>query len=295
MTTLTGKPLAALVGALVLGAGVIGTSASARPSAFAHSAAMWQAPRANDALRLTITEELPFGPEPEARTCAADVSLGFFSKGGGPQTMEGRAVMTALCDDPAYTMIDATGTFDGKTFHLKQGGAYTWTGTFNGTTATIVGGDPVHTFVFTVPGAARDTTAPVVKAIGSSAIVRNGQKVPGKFTVTDDSGKARWFVGLYSGGAKVGKGASRGLQPAKGAQVEGAWKGKGIGPFYFCVWAVDAAGNRSENAPTSSCAWVSRQVTIPSVSNGCGTAEYGPTVASVLNWFGDTRSTAMSR
>lgn len=109
MTTLTGKPLAALVGALVLGAGVIGTSASARPSAFAHSAAMWQAPRANDALRLTITEELPFGPEPEARTCAADVSLGFFSKGGGPQTMEGRAVMTALCDDPAYTMIDATG------------------------------------------------------------------------------------------------------------------------------------------------------------------------------------------
>ena len=135
----------------------------------------------------------------------------------------------------------------------------------------------------------------MVKAIGSSAIVRNGQKVPGKFTVTDDSGKARCFVGLYSGGAKVGKGASRGLQPAKGAQVEGAWKGKGIGPFYFCVWAVDAAGNRSEKAPASSCAWVSRHVTIPSVSNGCGTAEYGPTVASVLNWFGDTRSTAMSR
>lgn len=58
----------------------------------------------------------------------------------------------------------------------------------------------------------------MVKAIGSSAIVRNGQKVPGKFTVTDDSGKARCFVGLYSGGAKVGKGASRGLQPAKGGR-----------------------------------------------------------------------------
>jgi hypothetical protein len=289
MTTCGGKPMLVLLGVIVLGVGALSAPANAEPEVNAKSVAVGQSPRANDALRLTITETLAFGPEPGATTCVADVSLGFFSKGGGPQSMEGRATLTALCDDPAYTMIDASGTFDGKTFSLKQGSAYSWTGTFNGSTATVVGGEPSHTFVFTVPGAARDTTAPVVKAIRSSAIVRNGQKVPGRFTVTDDSGKARWFVALYSGGTRVGKGASRGLQPAKGAQVEGAWKGRGIGPFYFCVWAVDAAGNKSEDAPMSSCAWVSRQVPIPSVSNGCGTSEYGETVAAILNWFGDTQ------
>jgi hypothetical protein len=46
--------------------------------------------------------------------------------------------------------------------------------------------------------------------------------------------------------------------------------------------------NTSLNSPASACACVSRQVTIPSVSNGCGTSEYGDTVAAVLNWFGDT-------
>jgi hypothetical protein len=274
MTTITRTSLIAMAGALVLGLGVIGPPALAA---------------GNEALWLTSTEELAFGPEPGATTCNARVSLGFFPKGGGAQTMEGRATLTALCDAPAYTMIDATGTFDGKTFHLKVGSAYTWTGTFNGSTATIIGGVPEHTFVFTVPGSAADSTAPVVKAIGSRAIVRNGQKVPAKFTVTDDSGKAKWFVRLYSGGTNVAEGASRGLAPAKGAPVEGKWNGKGIGPFYFCVWAMDAAGNKSENAPMSSCAWISRQVTIPSVSNGCGTSEYGATVAAVLNWFGDTR------
>ena len=243
----------------------------------------------NEALWLTSTEELAFGSEPGATTCNARVSLGFFPKGGGAQSMEGRATLTAICDEPAYTMIDASGTFDGKTFTLKVGSAYSWTGTFNGSTAVIVGGEPQHRFVFTVPGSAKDSTAPVVKAITSSAIIRNGQKVPAKFTVTDDSGKAKWYVQLYSGGTKVATGASRGLAPARGAPIEGKWNGKGIGPFYFCVWAKDAAGNTSDNAPQSSCAWISRQVTIPSVSNGCGTAEYGETVALVLNWFGDTR------
>jgi hypothetical protein len=289
MTRMAGKSLLVLLVALVLSAGVLSTPASAGLVVPTGSFGGPESPRTNEALRLTITEVLPFGAEPGATTCAADVSLSFFSKGGGAQAMEGRATLTALCDDPAYTMIDAAGTFDGKTFTLKQGGAYSWTGTFDGTTATVVGGVPPHTFVFTVPGAARDTTGPVVKALASSAIVRNGQKVPGRFTVTDDSGKARWFVTLYSGGDKVGKGASRGLQPAKGSPVEGAWKGKGIGPFYFCVWAVDATGNKSEDAPMSSCAWISRQVPIPSVSNGCGTSEYGETVASILNWFGDTQ------
>lgn len=274
MSTFRTGSLFALAAALVFSVGSFGTPASA-----SSDGPLW----------LTIREELPFGTDPGARMCEAKVSLGFLPKGGKPGTMQGSASLTALCDDPPATMIDAAGSFDGRTFNLKQGSRYTYTGTFDGKTATITGGEPPHTFVFTAPGAGGDGTPPVVKAIPSSAVVRIGGSTPGKFTVTDDSGKARWYVALFSGGAKVGKGASRGLVPAKGDVVTGSWPGKGIGPFYFCVWAQYAAGNKSVDAPLSSCAWVSRQVSIPSVSNGCGTSEYGETVAAVLNWFGDVQ------
>jgi hypothetical protein len=138
-----------------------------------------------------------------------------------------------------------------------------------------------------------DTTPPKVRAIGSGAIVRDGQAVPARFTVSDDSRKAVFHAVLYSGGTVVpnpdSEFVSPGLKPADGRVWKASWPAStgGTGPFFFCVWAVDAAGNASEGAPKSSCAWIARQVTIPSVSNGCGTSEYGESVASVLNWLGD--------
>jgi hypothetical protein len=140
-----------------------------------------------------------------------------------------------------------------------------------------------------------DTKAPTVKALSSGAIVRNGQSVPARFTVSDDSGKAVFHAVLYSGGAVVprpdSEKVSKGLKPADGRTWRATWPAStgGKGPFFFCVWAVDAAGNASEGAPKSSCAWISRQVSILSVANGCGTSEYGETVASALNWLGDTQ------
>ncbi len=75
-------------------------------------------------------------------------------------------------------------------------------------------------------------------------------------------------------------------------QVDGAqWprSGGGDGPFYYCFYAQDTAGKVSAQAPMSSCRWVSVQVPIPAVSNGCGAATWGPQVADALNWAGDVR------
>ncbi len=97
---------------------------------------------------------------------------------------------------------------------------------------------------------------------------------------------------LYSGGEPVARAQSKGLVAAKGKTLNrnwGRWQGN-TGPFYYCFWAEDAAGNVSENAPFTSCQWLSVQVPIPSVSNGCGTAALGETVESILNWAGDVQT-----
>jgi hypothetical protein len=145
------------------------------------------------------------------------------------------------------------------------------------------------------PKPAADTEAPTVVALSSAAKIRNGEDIPARFTVSDNSGKAVFHAVLFSGGKVVphpdSEKASKGLKPADGREWKTSWPAStgGKGPFFFCVWAVDAAGNTSAGAPKSSCAWISRQVSLLSVSNGCGTSEYGETVASVLNWLGDTQ------
>lgn len=137
-----------------------------------------------------------------------------------------------------------------------------------------------------------DTDPPKVKAIPNASVVELDQPTPAAFTVSDDSGKAKWYVKLYSGGKGVAQTFSSGQVPADDSTLTESFPAAtpGIGPFYFCVWAEDAAGNRSAGWPLSSCAWVSRQVPLRSVSNGCGAATWGHFWAKVQNWFGDTRS-----
>lgn len=136
-----------------------------------------------------------------------------------------------------------------------------------------------------------DTTPPTISAGKPRGIVPIGEVIPVRFQVSDNSGKARWYGMLYSGGQPVAKAQSKGLVKATGATLGGNWSsaGKSTGPFYFCFWAEDAAGNRSANAPFSSCQWISVQVRIPAVSNGCGAATWGQAVADALNWAGDVR------
>lgn len=133
-----------------------------------------------------------------------------------------------------------------------------------------------------------DTTNPVVSIRPSSKTYGIGARIPVTFSVTDDSKKARWLAFLYSGGTPVAKGTSDGLAAATGAPIKREWgrEGGGSGPFYYCIQATDAAGNSSDIA----CQWVSAQVAVTPISNGCGTAEFGATAEQYQNYYGDTRT-----
>lgn len=89
----------------------------------------------------------------------------------------------------------------------------------------------------------------------------------------------------------VARGDSKTQVAASGSTLGGSFTtaGNGTGPYFFCFWAEDAAGNRSVNAPRSSCQWLSVQVPVARVANGCGGAQWGSFWASVQNWFLDSR------
>lgn len=141
------------------------------------------------------------------------------------------------------------------------------------------------------PSPGQDTTDPVVTLKANRGGVRIGDSIPMVFTVTDDSGRAAWDTAIYSDGKRAGYGYSVGFVKATGQERSGSWgyPRTETGPFFQCVWAEDAAGNRSANAPFSACRWLSVQVKVPKVSNGCGGSDWGPTALKVMNWFGDTR------
>ena len=101
----------------------------------------------------------------------------------------------------------------------------------------------------------RDTSPPVIRAFEYDAFASPGEKVALQFTVKDDSGHAKVHNNVYQGGRRIG-GAATPLIAADGKRVP--WNATVtanlIGPLYFCLWAEDAAGNRSSKttARTSS-------------------------------------------
>ncbi len=143
----------------------------------------------------------------------------------------------------------------------------------------------------TKPPTSSDTSPPVVALTSSKHVIRTDEPVPFSFTVTDDSGKAAWYTALYSGGAVASQGYSKGFGKAVGQEQGGQWSypadGRYFGPFYACVWAQDVAGNKSAKAPFSACRWLSVQVRVPKVSNGCGGSQWGEIGAEMQNWIAD--------
>lgn len=129
---------------------------------------------------------------------------------------------------------------------------------------------------------------PKVVAFQRSGIVRPGTDITLGFAVTDASGKAEVHIALYDGGVldtsddiKVSK--------ADGSRLD--WSvdlGTDLkGPLFFCVWAENAAGDKSAKAPKSACKFISLLVDIAKVSNGCG-GEGWPSVVAAENYFGNT-------
>jgi hypothetical protein len=100
------------------------------------------APSFGEPVRITINADVLTGYD-STSTCPAEVTLAFTPSGGDP-TGTGAAFaaagvgLWAKCTNIAVSPIDASGTFDGHTFALDQG-RWTYTGTFDGSTATISG------------------------------------------------------------------------------------------------------------------------------------------------------------
>ena len=133
-----------------------------------------------------------------------------------------------------------------------------------------------------------EPAVPSVTAYLHAGIVHPGTGIALGYAVKDASGKAEVHLALYDGGdldttddVAVAKadGSRRTWQVSIGSDLKG--------PLSFCVWAENAAGDKSGNAPRSACKFISLLVDIARVSNGCG-GEGWPSVVAAENYFGNT-------
>ena len=120
-----------------------------------------------------------------------------------------------------------------------------------------------------------------------------GKRIPVAWRVKDDSGRARWFAALYSGGTQVGRcaepGPGRGVR-AGGERAVAAVRRRRRARSTPASTPRTRPASSSADAPMSSCRWATVQVPVPSVSNGCGAAPGASIVADTLNWIGDMRT-----
>lgn len=153
-------------------------------------------------------------------------------------------------------------------------------------------GGPTVSVTIGVLGTGTDTEAPTIKVVEPDDATREGKKVDVRLRVSDDSKKAKVFAAMFSDGTAVMTGKTSSFIKADGSTQKAWWRYPAgeTGPFYECFWAKDKAGNVSEGAPYSTCAWLSIEVPIQLVSNGCGGSAWGDQVVAILNWIGDKRT-----
>lgn len=128
------------------------------------------------------------------------------------------------------------------------------------------------------PAAPADKGAPVIVIKDPPSPLRLGQSLVVKYSVTDESKQAYVTTRFYSDGTLLFQGVGIYQVEAVGNIVEaefGPYGGPGIpaktkGPYYFCVFAEDADGNKS--GEFNNCKWLTIEVPITYASNGCGGA-----------------------
>lgn len=137
-----------------------------------------------------------------------------------------------------------------------------------------------------------DLTPPVVHVKKLPATLDTSARV--EFRVKDNSRKARLTWTLYSDGTAARHGGGTALQPATGAtQVTTVKAVNGFpGPYYLCLGAEDANGNKSRAWPNSSCAWVPLLVDLADspVINGCGGSQWGAAAGDIQALVLDVRT-----
>lgn len=123
-----------------------------------------------------------------------------------------------------------------------------------------------------------DKGAPTIIIKDPPSPLRLRQSLTMEYSVKDESKQAYVTTRLYSGGTLLFQGAGPYQVEAVGNFVNagfGSYGGIGIpaktiGPYYFCVFAEDADGNKS--GEFNNCKWLSIEVPIAYASNGCGGA-----------------------
>jgi len=157
----------------------------------------------------------------------------------------------------------------------------------------VCDGPEVIMYLALLPGKApkTDRIPPTVRAVPTHHVVTLGHQIPAGYKAFDSDGSVKVHADLFSGGDLVGSMATSGFVASghEGVLRFPAATG-GTGPFFYCLWAEDKAGNHSPGEPKSDCAWLSREVPLVSVSNGCGTAAWGTGPEWVQNALGDTRT-----
>jgi hypothetical protein len=154
-------------------------------------------------------------------------------------------------------------------------------------------GPEVIMYLALLPGKAPkgDRIAPTVRAVPTRNIITLGHQIPAGYRAYDSDGPVKVHADLYSGGDLVGSQSTPGFVRSGHEGILRFPAGaSGNGPFYYCLWAEDKAGNHSPGEPASDCAWLSREVPLVNVSNGCGTAAWGSGPEWLQNALGDTRT-----
>jgi len=147
----------------------------------------------------------------------------------------------------------------------------------------------------------KDTLPPRVTAFTTKGFAQQGGSVALQFTLKDDSGRAKVHYTVYEGGKKPGSTGTTWLSAEGVTGVKWPIGANQKGPLYFCVWAEDAAGNKSsENRSVwtplefrdekgRSCAWIPLIVPVEQVSNTCG-GEGWDAFVEVQHYFGNVHT-----
>jgi len=147
----------------------------------------------------------------------------------------------------------------------------------------------------------KDTVPPRVTAFTAKGFAQQGGSVALQFTLKDDSGRAKVHYTVYEGGKKPGMTGTTWLSAEGVTGVKSPVGANQKGPLYFCVWAEDAAGNKSSESRSAysppefrdetgrSCAWIPLVVPVEQVSNTCGGEGWNAFV-EVQHYFGNVHT-----
>lgn len=134
---------------------------------------------------------------------------------------------------------------------------------------------------------------PVIKILGSNSAVPLGTQPKIVYTVDDPSGEAFIITKLYSDGTLLYSDGGKLLEPAYGQVREKEYGAYGAlfggipsgshGPYYFCVEAADRELHAT--GAWDNCTWLTIEVPLKAVSNGCGPQIDNKQLARLVNFM----------